>query len=150
MPTGKGNSKYITVEDLWKHWCSYKQYCKENPIVTIDYKGKDATRVEIPIERPRTIEGFGEWCRDKNLHQDVSKYIYNDKGLYDDYSTISTRILQERTAQQLEYGLTGHYNANLTARINQIADNNNQNVNVSASLSDLFPDEDEIIGEEDK
>lgn len=143
MPTKKGLTKYIeTPEKLWELWCQYKDYCKDNPIRTVDYKGKDATYVEIPVERPRSIERFAEWCRDNGHIEDISDYIYNKKGMYNDYSHICTRIMQERSGQQIEYGLTGHYNANLTARLNQIADN--QNVNLKGHIDKLFPSEDEL------
>lgn len=147
MPTSKGNGKYIeTPEKLWQLWCEYKKYCKDNPIIKIDFRGKEAERVEIPVERPRTIEGFGEYLRDRDIIKDVEDYFINKNGAYDDYSGICTRIRSERTAQQIEYGLTGHYNANLTARLNQLSDHQ---TNTFTGKINVFPTEQEFF-EHDK
>lgn len=113
----QGKKKYIeTPEKLWNLFEAYKKETKENPRIKIEYVGKDGKRVETPIERPLTVEGFKTYCN--HNASDISHYWYNSDGSYEDYRSIVTRIAEEIRVDQIEGGMIGQYNANLTARIN--------------------------------
>jgi hypothetical protein len=43
---------------LWESACEYFEYCENNPLIEVDFKGKDAERVEIPKLRPFTMHGL--------------------------------------------------------------------------------------------
>lgn len=116
-----GKPKYIeTPEKMWELFLEYRKEVKENPRIKIEYVGKDGVRVETPIERPLILVGFFAFCHDKIgcVHQ----YFKNQDGLYDDYMPIITRIRDEIRNEQIDGGMSGSYNPNLTARINGLYD----------------------------
>ena len=46
---------FTTPELLWEAACEYFEWIDENPLIQIDYRGKDADKVELPHTRPYTI-----------------------------------------------------------------------------------------------
>lgn len=113
--------KYIeTPEKLWELFQEYKKEVKENPRIKVDYVGRDGDKVETPIERPLIIEGFKTFCAYKV--GDIQAYWNNRDNEYSEYSTIVTRIKEEIRAEQVDGGLVGFYNSNLTARVNGLTD----------------------------
>lgn len=56
------NSKIETPEQLWENFIEYAEYCHNNPLIEIDYRGKDASQVEIPKMRAMTKGGFALAC----------------------------------------------------------------------------------------
>lgn len=50
--------KFSTPDALWAAFESYVEWTNNNPIIVIDYRGKDAERVELPHKRPLTVHGF--------------------------------------------------------------------------------------------
>lgn len=112
-----GKHKYIkTPEALWELFVAYKTEIKDNPRITYDYVGKDGTRVPREFERPLTIEGSYTYCHENA--STVEHYFKNSENSYEDYRPIITRVRNAIRQDQIEGGMTGHYNSNLTARIN--------------------------------
>lgn len=83
-----------TPEELWQNFEEYAQHLHDNPLIEIDYKGKDATPVEIPKMRPFTkmgfalacglsgwekIEGYKERQGFREIVTRIENYIYNQK-----------------------------------------------------------------------
>lgn len=81
-------------EELWDNFIEYATWLEENPLIEIDYKGRDADKVEIPKMRPFTKEGFAlacglsqwsvieSWKKREGFLQVITrieKYIYNQK-----------------------------------------------------------------------
>ncbi len=62
---------FATPELLWQAACEYFQWCEDNPIIEVDYKGKDAERGEIPRIRAYTIHGL---C----LYLDTNPSYFNE------------------------------------------------------------------------
>lgn len=114
--------KYIKDPDLfWDYFLAYKKNVKDNPRIKIEYVGKDGYRVETPIERPLIIEGFFAFCK-THFNVDINRYWFNVGGAYDDYVSIITRVRDEIRAEQIDGGMTGSYNSNLTARVAGLVD----------------------------
>jgi hypothetical protein len=113
--------KYIaTPELLWELFTEYRQQVKDNPRKKVEYVGKDGMRVETPIERPLSLDGFYCFGYDKGVT--LHHYFENPEGAYDEYRGITTRIRKEVRAEQVDGAMVGQYNSNLTARINGLTD----------------------------
>lgn len=134
-----GKRKYIEKpEKLWDWFEEYRSEVKSNPRIKIEYVGKNGERVETPIERPLTIEGFKCFCFKKGC--DINRYWNNVDGKCNEYVTIVTRIKEEIRMEQLDGGLTGFYNSNLTARVAAIPDNQNISGNIKLLNNDPLDD----------
>jgi hypothetical protein len=77
--------------------------------------------VAEPLECPLTMEGFEVYCFNK-FDLTVHHYIKNTEGAYEEFCPISTHIKREIRQDQINGGLVGQYNANLTARLNGLTE----------------------------
>lgn len=127
-------------EALWTLFEAYVKDTKDNPRIKIEYVGKEGERVETPVERPLSIEGFYTYCY--NNASDVHNYLENTEGRYEEFKGICTRIRKAIRQEQIEGGLTGFYNANLTARINGISDKNELKHEGNVQVLNIDPLED--------
>ncbi len=109
---------FATPELLWEAACEYFQWIEDNPLIEIDFIGKDAEKVEKPHTRPFTIQGL---C----LYLDCNTKYFNDfeenlKGKEDkdskDFSEIVSRIRETIFRQKFEGAACGFYNHNIIAR----------------------------------
>lgn len=131
-----GKHKYIENPDkLWELFEAYRKEVKDNPRVKVEYVGKDGHKVETPIERPLSIDGFYTYGYDKGVT--IHHYFDNTNGAYDDYWGIVTRIRKAVKAEQVDGAMTGFYNPNLTARINGLVDSKEHNVKTEQPLFKL-------------
>lgn len=116
-----GKNKYIeTPEKMWELFQAYKKEVKDNPRVKVEYVGKEGQRVQTPIERPLSLEGFYTYCY--NNASDVHHYFENTDQRYNDYRGICMRVRNAIKEEQIDGGMTGFYNASLTARINGLVE----------------------------
>ena len=112
-----GKRKYIeTPEKLWEYFKDYVLHEKNNPMYKVEYVGKEARTEYKPLETPITFEGFECWLADKNIIEHLSDYSANTKGIYDDYSTIITRIKSNCYVHNFKVAAVGLFNANIIAR----------------------------------
>lgn len=130
--------KYIkTPEKIWELFQAYRKNVKDNPRIKVEYVGKEGLRVNTPIERPLSIEGFKCYCAEKV--GDTQAYWNNRDDQYSEFSPIIARIREEIRNEQIEGGMTGFYNSNLTARLNSLYDNQNVNQNASVKILNIDP-----------
>ena len=95
----------------------YFQKCIDNPIIEIDYRGKDATPVEI--YKPKVFQkdelaifcGLSEW-----------RLIDNLKYVSEDFSQVVTRIENIIKTQKFQYAAVNIFNSNIIARDLGLAD----------------------------
>lgn len=128
-----GNHKYIkTPEKMWKLFEEYRKQVKSNPRTKVEYVGRNGDRVETPLEVPLTIEGFKNYCR--KHESEIHHYWNNTGGAYDEFRTIITCIREEIRQDQLEGGMVGQYNSNLTARMNGLTDKKEHEVKTEQPL----------------
>jgi len=126
--------KYIeTPEQMWALFEAYRKEVKSNPYIKEDYVGKDGDMVYRKIEKPLTIEGFKCYCYEIG-GCDIQRYWHNIESAYDEYVTIITRIKEAIRREQLEGGMAGMYNSNLTARLNGLTDKQELDAKVDTKL----------------
>lgn len=106
---------FATPNLLWEAACEYFEWIDENPLIEIDYVGKDATQVEKPHTRPYTLEGlvmYLDACT--NYWKEFRKRCNenNEK----DFIAIITRVEEIIRRQKFEGAACGFYNANIIAR----------------------------------
>lgn len=101
---------FATPDLLWEAACEYFEWCDENKLIEIDFRGKDADKVELPHMRPYTIHGL---C----LYLDCgTAYFRNFTPPNEDFKSIITRIVETIYNQKFEGAAAGFLNANIIAR----------------------------------
>jgi hypothetical protein len=109
-----------TPEKMWDLYIEYFNWAKSNPRYKREYVGKDGNAVDIPLERPLTMEGFKGYCYDKV--GTVEQYFKNQDGDYEEYLLICARIKEEIRRDQIEGGMVGQYNPSITQRLNGLTE----------------------------
>lgn len=134
-----GRPKNIeTPEKMWQLFCDYRKDIKDNPIKLVEQKKgntiipKDATpkqvealintTVELPAQRPLTMEGFQNYLDDHNVITDVTDYFENKERRYSDFVRVCSRIRRVIRQDQIEGGMAGIYNPSITQRLNGLVD----------------------------
>ena len=118
-----GRPKNIeTPEKMWELFLDYKQSIKGTPIKVHDFVGKDAEEVERKKERPLTLEGFSNWCFEKDITTNIDQYFANSKDIYPEFSSICSRIRLIIKQDQIEGGMVGIYNPSITQRLNGLTE----------------------------
>lgn len=142
MAAPKGNEYYLLrnssgVEPLYKEPERLAEDCNEyflwalnNPLIEVDFKGKDAIRVEIPKMRPFTLEGL---CNYLGICVNTFKKYEKREG----FVTVTTQVRQIIDNQQFEGAAAGFLNPNIIARKLGLADKSEQRV---FTEQPLFPD----------
>jgi len=146
--------KYIeTPEKLWQLFEEYKKDVKNNPISIVEQKKgntilpKDLSKVsdtsikqilssivELPAQRPLTLEGFENYVADLEIISDLSNYFANSNGAYEEYSTICQRIKRVIRQDQIEGGMVGIYNPSITQRLNGLVEKTDNNIKVEREI----------------
>lgn len=109
---------FATPELLWEAACEYFEWCSNNPWLKIDFKGKDADRVEMPTERPFTMSGL---CLYLNCGSAYFRSFKHDlKGKTDElsleFATVIARIEEVVYTQQFEGATVGAYDSRIISR----------------------------------
>jgi hypothetical protein len=118
-------------QTLWEYFIEYRQWCQDNPRVVYEFHGRDGEERIKPLKRPLTHEGYKCFVWEHKGH-DINAYYYNINDEYNEYLSIITRIKETIRHDQIEGGMVGQYNSNLTARLNGLTEkteNKNTNVN---------------------
>ena len=101
---------FSSPEILWQEACRYFEWCDNNPLIEVDYKGKDADRVDIPHMRAYTWNGLEVFLDINSLRE------YKTNELYKDFSQVISRIGKIIDTQKFEGAAAGLLNANIIAR----------------------------------
>lgn len=125
-----------TPDEMWELFVEFRKSKKEDNIMVIDFVGKDAHRVEKPHQRPLTMEGFSAWLFEQGVCKDVWQYFSNLNGAYEQFLGITARIREIIRTDQIEGGMVGIYNSNLTARINGLAEKSESKVEAKVEQID--------------
>ena len=133
-----GRNKIIkSHEFLAKASDEYFQWCIDNPIIQIDYRGKDLIKVELPHPRVFKKEEFARFCglSEWRLITDLTK---DSK----DFSQVITRIEKVIADQKYTYAVVGMFNSTIVSRDLGLADKIKSDVKVEFSnISDYELDE---------
>ena len=111
LRTKHGRDKlFESPELLWEAACEYFEWCEENPLEEIDFRGKYADQVVLPKMRAFTWHGL-------ELYLDVySLRDYKTNPEYKDFSQVITRIEKVIYDQKFTGAASGFFNANIIAR----------------------------------
>jgi len=101
---------FATPELLLEAACEYFEWCVATPLIEVDFKGKDADRVEIPKMRPFTIHGLCLYigCG--------TSYFRNFTPPTEDFKAVITRIEEIIYSQKFDGAAAGFLNPNIIAR----------------------------------
>ncbi len=94
---------YTDPGKLQIHIDEYFNHQDNNPIIRSEVHGKDAETIQVPIQRPYTIEGL---ARQLGLVR-MSLINYEKKEGYEPYFDIITRAREKIREQWIELGLIG-------------------------------------------
>jgi hypothetical protein len=109
--------KYIeTPERLWELFEEYVKHEKNNPMLKVDYVGKDGRKEYTELETPITFEGFECYLMDKGVIEDLGHYSNNKDNRYSEYVTIITRIRKNCFTHNFKGASVGLFNANIIAK----------------------------------
>jgi len=135
-----GRNKIITdPKALEENAYEYFQWCVDNPIIEIDFKGRDLTEVKIP--HPRVFQK-----RELAIFCGVAKWetIESLKSDNEDFLEIITRIEEIIKSQKFRYATVGMFNQVIIARDLCLKDNSevkqtidSTNMNAEVSIDDL-------------
>jgi len=107
-----GRDKLFETPDLlWEAAVEYFEWCDANPLIEIDFRGKDSNKVELPKMRPYTIQGL---C----LYLDTNTQYFNqfEAANHKDFSLILSRIRETIYNQKFSGAAAGFLNPNIIAR----------------------------------
>ena len=133
--------KIESPEELLDLFRKYKKWVKDNPRYKYTLNQRTGDMVAEPLEVPLSLEGFEVWAFEK-YDIWIEHYIKNTKEAYEEFCSVSTYIKREIRADQINGGLVGQYNANLTARLNGLTEKTETTVTMEMPL---FPDETKAI-----
>lgn len=109
-------------EQLFGFFIEYTEDVDANPWVKVDFRGKDADRVEIPTQKPYTWFGFENYLYGKGIIKSLDDYKSNKEQRYSDFADIITRIDRIIYDQKITGATVGAFNANIIARELGLAD----------------------------
>lgn len=121
-----GRDKIFATPDLlWNAACEYFAWCEDNPLIEVDFKGKDAERVELPKMRAFTMQGLCMYLDTHSQYLCEFKRLLKDKNddLSKDFSVIVTRIEEIIYNQKFTGAAAGFLNPNIIARDLGLRDN---------------------------
>ncbi len=115
---------FMEPELLWKESMRYFTWCEQNPLIEIDYRGKDATLVELPKVRAFTLKGL---CLFLGVNEDFMHQFKNAcAGRSDeqsqDFSRIISQIFDTIFIQKFTAAAAGFLKENLIARETGLAE----------------------------
>lgn len=118
----KGSTKAYKPGELYKLFLEYKEYVKREltryePIIV----PKTGQVINLPKERPLTIEGFNTFLYDKGLCR-ASTYFENAKGAYGEYTEEINAIIDIINEDFISGGATGLFNPAMSLRYAKLPD----------------------------
>jgi len=129
---------FASPELMWEAACEYFEWCDKNPLIEIDFRGRDIQQVLLPHPRPYTIQGLCLYIGCSTSYFRTFKCV--NKSKEQAYLTVITRIEQTIYNQQLSGAASGFLNPNIIAR-NLGLSEKTENTHKVNMFSDLNPDE---------
>lgn len=116
-------------ELLWQQAAEYFDWCDQNPLLTVEFNGKDATECIVPKMRAYTKTGL---C----VYLDCCLNTFESLKDKKDFLNIYTRICQIIYSQKFEGAAGGLLNASIIARDLGLAEKteNSNMTNVSEDI----------------
>ena len=127
--------KLNSPEEVWDLFQGYLKWASENPIRKMVFVGRDGNRDYELVDRPLSRDGFEMYCFNNQVT--IEPYLDNDNGSYEVFRPITSHIKKIIREMQISGGMSGLYNANLTARLNGLTDKQENNVNLNQINADF-------------
>jgi hypothetical protein len=133
---------FESPEKMWEAACEYFQWCDDNPLLEIDFRGKDATQVTIPKMRAYTMQGLCLYldCNVLYFYEFKKNLKPSENEKHKDFSKVVTRIEETVFNQKFSGAAAGFLNSNIIARDLGLTDNKNITVHAEQPL---FPEDTE-------
>lgn len=130
--------KYIeSPEKMWELFEEYVIHEKKNPMLKVEYVGRDGKKVDTRLDVPITFMGFELYLQDENVIQDLGDYVSDKSSRYKEYATIITRIQNNCYHQNFKGASVNLFNANLIARKLGLVDKQHTEIKVDPPI---FPE----------
>lgn len=120
---------FSSPEILWEAACEYFEWCEDNPLYEIDYRGKDLEEVQLPKMRAFTWAGLELYLGIESLRW------YKTQDQYKDFLQVIAQIEKTMYAQKFEGASAGFLNANIISRELGLADKMEQHTQHSGSIT---------------
>lgn len=105
---------FATPELMWEAACEYFEWCENNPLIEVDYRGKDSDMVHIPKMRPFTLHGLCLYLGCNTQYFKTFKAQLNEGEK--DFNTVITNIEEVIYNQKFTGAAAGFLNANIISR----------------------------------
>jgi len=127
--------KYIeTPEKLMELFKEYVLHERDNPMIKVEYVGRDGEKKLTPLEVPITFEGFECYLAELGIINDLGDYSSNKDGRYDEYATIITRIRKNCYVHNFKGAAVGLFNASIIARKLGLVDKTETKVDIEKPI----------------
>lgn len=126
------NKIFSTPEELWEQAAEYFEFCDANPLMTVEYHGKDATECEVPKMRAYTWSGLELYLGVSSLRE------YKTNKDYSDFFQVISRIEKVLYTQKFEGAAAGLLSANIIARDLGLTEKTEQQHSVHLAKEDLL------------
>lgn len=109
---------FETPQELWEACEEYFEWCEENPLIEVDFRGKDVEEVRLPKMRAFTIQGLCLYLGCNVLYFKQFEESIKDKTdeLAKDFSIILSRVREIIYTQKFTGAAAGFLNPNIIAR----------------------------------
>lgn len=126
---------FESPELLWDAACEYFEWCEDNPLKELDFRGKDATEVVLPKMRAFTMQGLCLFldCNTVYFNHFESALKEKNDDVSKDFSKVVTRIRETIYNQKFTGAAAGFLNANIIARDLGLSDKTDSNVKLTGS-----------------
>jgi hypothetical protein len=105
---------FETPQLMWEAACEYFEWCEDNPLIEIDFKGKDADEVRLPKMRAFTMQGLCSYLDCNTAY--FRNFKNQERGQQDDFSSVISKIEETIYNQKFTGSAAGFLNANIIAR----------------------------------
>lgn len=109
---------FATPELMWQACKEYFEWCEDNPLIEVDFVGKDATQVEKPKMRAFTMQGLCLYldCNTRYFNEFENNLKGKTEQISKDFSAIVTRVREIIYNQKFTGAAAGFLNPNIIAR----------------------------------
>lgn len=115
LPNFSTPKTWATPLDFYEQFIEYAEFCKNNPLIQVDYMGKNADYREIPKMRAMTVLGFCRFC-------DTSNQQFYSYAAKDDYREVAEFIKTFCSGVNIEGAAGGLLNSALIMRLEGLVD----------------------------
>lgn len=109
---------FATPQLMWEAAVEYFKWCEDNPLIEIDFRGKEVEQVELPKMRAFTIQGLCLYldCNVQYFNDFQARIKENTSEIDKDFTAVITRIRETIYNQKFTGAAAGFLNPNIIAR----------------------------------